>query len=401
MIILALVVAGCTTTTPATPATVTPTPPPTIPPGSPIVGSWVLESMVSAGTPVTLVPGTTITATFARDGKFSGSDGCNQQSGTYMVTGSQLQVGPNLASTMMACEARVMDQAGTYTRILVSPDTWQVSGDRLTIQDAKSGILVYVKQVPTVATTVPTTAPPVASPVGSWDLTSMTYMSGGSSATVMPAGQINAIFSTDGKLEGYAGCNAYSAGYTTNGSSMAVSGIVKTAMSCGGQLDTQERAYLGVLGTAARFENTGTQMTIYDAATPGSKLVYQPGTAQPVPVPAAIVGTWTLSGMERSGTSMTLASGVTTTATFTTDGEISGNGGCNQYSGTYVLGGSSAIAVSPLATTKMFCPDPAGSQETSYLAILQKAATWQVSSGKLTLRESGNTGNSLTYSKPA
>jgi heat shock protein HslJ len=397
MILLAIMIAGCTTT-PAIPATVTPTPAPTVPPGSPIVGSWVLESMVSAGTPVTLVQGTTITAIFGPDGRFSGSDGCNQNSGTYMVSGSQLQVGPNLASTMMACEAGVMDQASTYSRILVSPATWQVNGDRLTIQDSRSGILVYVKQVPT---PVPTTAPPVMSPVGSWDLTSMTYMSGGSSATVMPAGQINAIFETDGKVGGYAGCNDYSAGYTTNGSSMTVSGIIKTTLSCGGQLDTQERAYLGVLGTAARFENTGTQMTVYDAATPGSKLVFKPGTAKINPVPAAIVGTWTLTGMEKSGTSLTLAAGVKTTATFAADGALSGNGGCNQYSGKYILTGTSAIAISPLATTKMFCPDPAGSQETSYLALLQNAATWEVSSasGKLTLRESGNTGNSLVYSK--
>jgi heat shock protein HslJ len=401
ILVLALVVTGCTTT-PGTQAPVTPTAAPTVPPGSPIVGSWVLESMVSAGTPVTLVPGTTITATFGPDGGFSGNDGCNQHSGTYMVTGSQLQVGPNLVSTMMACEPQVMDQASTYTRILVSPASWQVSGDRLTIQSGQ-GILVYVKHVPAAPATVQTTAPPVMSVIGSWDLTSMTYMSQGSSVTVMPAGQVNAIFSTDGKVQGYAGCNDYSAGYTTNGSSMTVSGTIKTTMSCGGQLDTQERAYLGILGAAARFENTGTQLTIYDAQTPGSKLVYKPGTAQVNPVPAAIIGAWTLISMEKSGTSMTLASGVTTTATFTADGKLSGNGGCNQYSGTYVLTGASAIGISPLATTRMFCPDPAGSQETSYLAILQNAATWEFSdvSGKLTLRESGNTGNSLVYAKSA
>lgn len=396
MIVLALVAAGCTTT-PVT-APVTPTAAPAVPPGSPIVGNWVLESMVSAGTPVALVPGTTITATFAQDGKFSGKDGCNQNSGTYLVSGSQLQVGPNLASTMMACEPQVMDQAGTYTRILVSPATWQVSGDRLTIQSAL-GILVYVKQVPTVTTT----APPVMSPVGSWDLTSMTLVSGGSSVTQMPSGVINAIFGTDGTVGGFGGCNDYSAGYSTNGSSVDVGDIISTKMSCGNQLDTQERAYLGILGAAVRFENTGTQLSIYDDQTPGSKLVFKPGTAKASPVPTAIVGAWTLASMEKSSTSMTLSSSVTTTATFTVDGKLSGNGGCNQYSGTFVLTGTSAIGISPLATTKMFCADPAGNQESNYLAILQNAATWEYSdvSGKLTLREGGSTGNSLVYAKAA
>jgi heat shock protein HslJ len=368
LIILALVASGCTTA-PVTPAPVSTTAVPTVPPGSPIVGFWVLESMVSAGTPVALVPGVSISETFGPDGRISGTDGCNQHSGTYMVSGSQLQVGPALASTMMACELQVMDQASTYTRILVSPATWQVSGGRLTIQDARSGILVYVKQVPTVPTTVPTTALPVVAPVGSWDVTSMTYMSGGSSVTKSPPDtQIYAIFGADGTVQGYGGCNQYNAGYTTNGSSMAVSNMVKTLMSCGNVYDTQERAYLGILGGAARFENTGTQLTIYDAATPGSKIVFKPGTEKPVPIPSAIVGTWSLTGMTKNNAALTPASGVTTTATFGSDGKLSGNGGCNQYSGTYVLTGSSAIAVSPLATTRMMCPDPAMSQETSYLA---------------------------------
>ena len=396
IIILALMVAGCTT--PATQSPATTTAVPTVPPGSPIVGSWVLESMVSAGSPVVLVPGTTISALFGPEGRISGSDGCNQYSGTYMVSGSQLQVSPALASTMMACPTQIMDQATTYTRILLVPASWQVSGDRLTIQAGQS-ILVYVKQVPTPATTVPPVATPAAPPIGSWDLTSMTYMSGGSSVTVMPAGVINAIFGQDGKVQGYAGCNDYSAAYTTNGSSMAVSGTVKTTQSCGGQLDTQERAYLGVLGTAARFENIGTQLTIYDAQTPGSKLVYKPGTATVSPIPTAIVGTWTLIGMDKTGTSITLSPSVMTTAIFTADGKVSGNAGCNQYNGGYVLTGASAIGISPLATTKMYCPDPAGRQETNYLTIFQNAATWEVSdvSGKLTI--GAGTGNSLLYQK--
>jgi heat shock protein HslJ len=356
----------------------------------------MLESMVSAGTPVPLVAGTTINAVFGPGGTISGSDGCNQYSGSYMVTGTQLQVGPNLASTLMACEPPVMDQGSTYLRILVSPASWQVAGDRLTIQSGQS-ILVYVKWVPTVQTT----APPIISPAGSWDLTSMTYMSGGSSVTVMPAGQVNAIFGDDGTVQGYAGCNGYGGLYSTNGSSMTVTDVISTLMSCGNQLDTQETAYLAILRAAARYENTGSQLTIYDSQTPGSKLVYKPGTAKPVTVPAAIVGSWTLAGMERGGISLTLASGVTTTAIFAENGDLSGSGGCNQYNGAYVLSGSNAIAIGPLATTRMFCPDPAGSQETSYLAILQKATRWEVNptSGGLTLREGGNTGNTLSYVK--
>jgi heat shock protein HslJ len=399
LLILALVASGCTTT-PA-PAPVTTTAVPTVPPGSPIVGIWVLESMVSAGTPVTLVSGTTITATFGPTGTFSGKDGCNSQSGSYMVTGSQIQVGPNLVSTMMACEPQVMDQASTYTRILVSPASWQVSGDRLTLQAGQS-ILVYVKQVPTAPTTAATTAPPVLSIVGSWDVTSINYQSGGSSVTKSPPdAKIYAIFGSDGTVQGFAGCNDYAAGYTTNGSSMTVSDMIQTLMSCGNVYDTQERAFLAILGAAARFENTGTQLTIYDASTPANRIVFKPGTEKAVPVPSAIVGTWSLTAMNKNGVALTVAPGVTTTATFGTDGKVSGNGGCNQYSGEYILTGSSAIAIGPLATTRMACPEPAMSQETYYLSIFQNAVKWEYSStsAKLTITDGTSNKNTLVYAK--
>jgi heat shock protein HslJ len=400
LIILALVASGCTTA-PVTPAPVSTTAVPTVPPGSPIVGFWVLESMVSAGTPVALVPGVSISETFGPDGRISGTDGCNQHSGTYMVSGSQLQVGPALASTMMACELQVMDQASTYTRILVSPATWQVSGGRLTIQAGQS-ILVYVKQVPTAPTTAATTAPPVLSIVGSWDVTSINYQSGGSSVTKSPPdAKIYAIFGSDGTVQGFAGCNDYAAGYTTNGSSMTVSDMIQTLMSCGNVYDTQERAFLAILGAAARFENTGTQLTIYDASTPANRIVFKPGTEKAVPVPSAIVGTWSLTAMNKNGVALTVAPGVTTTATFGTDGKVSGNGGCNQYSGEYILTGSSAIAIGPLATTRMACPEPAMSQETYYLSIFQNAVKWEYSStsAKLTITDGTSNKNTLVYAK--
>ena len=87
--------------------------------------------MVSAGTPVTLVPGTTITAIFGPGGTISGSDGCNQYSGSYMVSGSQLQVSPTLASTMMACgePAGVMEQEAQYLAALQSAATYQIEGN--------------------------------------------------------------------------------------------------------------------------------------------------------------------------------------------------------------------------------------------------------------------------------
>lgn len=70
------------------------------------------------------------------------------------------------------------------------------------------------------------------------------------------------------------------------------------------------------------------------------------------------------------------------------NGAVSGNGGCNSYSGSYTAA-DGAISVSPLAVTMMFCAEPEGvaEQETLYLAALQGAAQYAIDGSQLTLSD--------------
>jgi len=77
------------------------------------------------------------------------------------------------------------------------------------------------------------------------------------------------------------------------------------------------------------------------------------------------------------------------TARFTKDA-VSGNGGCNQYSGPATLTGTT-VALGPFAGTLKACPDPAGTQEQQYLAALELARTWEVVGNRLTLFRDGGT----------
>lgn len=65
---------------------------------------------------------------------------------------------------------------------------------------------------------------------------------------------------------------------------------------------------------------------------------------------------------------------------------LSGNAGCNTYSGTFRTEGGE-IVIGPLATTKMACLDAAlQAQETIFLGALGDATTWeQTPDGKLIL----------------
>jgi heat shock protein HslJ len=217
---------------------------------------------------------------------------------------------------------------------------------------------------------------------------------------------ISAIFGTDGTVQGFGGCSDYSGVYTTTGSSVRVTNIISTPTSCGNVLETQERAYLAILGASSTFENTGSTLTILTSSSPPGKLVFQPGNATPSPVITAIVGTWGLTQMTKNYASLSIVAASQPTATFTADGNLSGTGGCNQYSGRYMLSGissisSSSISIGPLATTKMYCADPVMSQEVAYFGILGNAARWEFldTSGTLTIWDNSTSLNRLDFKK--
>jgi len=69
-------------------------------------------------------------------------------------------------------------------------------------------------------------------------------------------------------------------------------------------------------------------------------------------------------------------------ATFTTNNKVSGNGGCNRYSGAYNLNEEGGINVSELISTKMACP---GNGEAEYIKALTTANVAKVEKDKLVL----------------
>lgn len=81
-------------------------------------------------------------------------------------------------------------------------------------------------------------------------------------------------------------------------------------------------------------------------------------------------------------------------------GGISGSGGCNRYNADFSLGGDNpfVLRIGPIASTRMACPDPAGSQEGEYLSALENVSQWNYFYGRLALyyqNEAGEIGRLL------
>ena len=78
--------------------------------------------------------------------------------------------------------------------------------------------------------------------------------------------------------------------------------------------------------------------------------------------------------------------GTELTVTFTPDGQASGSGGCNNFSGGYTLNGTS-LTVGPLATTMKACEQDIMDQEMQFLTALQTPTTVEPSGATVTLRD--------------
>ena len=110
-----------------------------------------------------------------------------------------------------------------------------------------------------------------------------------------------------------------------------------------------------------------------------------PTTTEPVPVEPTVEVTppvdlasqlvdqlWLLVAFGEAANPVVVEEGTVVTALFSSDGNLSGSGGCNNYSTTYALTGDGLTVSSPIATTMMFC-EKGSDQEAAMLAALQSA----------------------------
>lgn len=204
-----------------------------------------------------------------------------------------------------------------------------------------------------------------------------------SGLSVAPAAVVTAQFSSDGRLTGNAGCNNYTTSYETDGSAMTIAGpIARNLMACAAPVMRVEDAYVARLPKARSYAIRGRTLTITTSAAP---LVYRALDPE-----QALAGDWVVINYFRPGAVTSPVPGSTLTAKFAS-GTISGDAGCNQYSGPYETDGIK-IAIGPVASTLRACADPAvDEQESQYLAALALARTFSLAGGNLTLFRDGGT----------
>ncbi len=138
---------------------------------------------------------------------------------------------------------------------------------------------------------------------------------------------------------------------------------------------------LVIVDEASREGTANTQIEIIAAAT---------ATPQPSP----IIGTsWLLASYFDGATGMApVLPSVTVTALFGANAsQLSGSGGCNDYTTTYAASGG-VISIAPPAVSGRICTEPAGiaEQEQAFFRMLPLVTGYRLSPGKLELTGPGN-----------
>lgn len=202
--------------------------------------------------------------------------------------------------------------------------------------------------------------------------TSWTVVSVAGTATIADARPTMA-FAVEGTVSGSDGCNQYGGPFRTSGQEITVGQLTSTLIGCELQLGAQAQAFSQALAGATTWRQT--EDGALELHGHGDVIAEPPIDAPDSTsgVVIDLVGTdWVLEELAGSTFVDTFP-----TINFGGDGTVTGSAGCNTFSGTYAVDGTS-LGVGPLGTTKMACADPTMFVESAFLAALRGVTGWSV-----------------------
>ena len=383
-------------------------------PTSAIAGGWIPTGIAGAnGTLVPPVVGSVLTLVFGTDGTLTGTTGCNSLFGEYDIAGSAVIIEP-LGTTRMACTSdQLSQQEAAYVDALGRAASWTMDATGLSLiaEDGSTTVSlvddpnlpppsptpVMPTPTPTIAPTpVPTPTPsPRPTPTPSPRPTPKPTPKATAKPTPKPTAATVTVPNVVGDAEADAlvafGAAGVKAGAKTNKYDKAKKGTVISTDPKGGVVVAR--------GTAVDYKvSRGPEPTPSPTPQPTAKPTPKPTakpTPKPTPKPTAstapsdpLKGTsWILSKYD-DGTGDVITVPVqpeTPTAAFAS-GSISGFAGCNTYTGSYSLSGST-ITLGALSTTAKACDDLATAVEAIFLSAMGKITRWNVNdNGRLVLK---------------
>ena len=339
-------------------------------------GVWVLIGYGEASNPTVVEPGTYVTIDFSSsDDQVNGSGGCNNYFTSYSADDDgNLTINGPIGATAMACESG-MEQESLYFSALETVIGYTVTEQERLVLNYDSGAgtneqLFFDPEKPLVDTL--------------WVLNA--YGDANNPTFTQPGVVTTAVFAADGTVSGSAGCNQYSAGYSTQDSQISITAPTSTMMACETGME-QEYTYLTSLENAESYRILGSTLEIAYAG--GSGVLRYSSLHLPLENVRWVLGS--IDGQP-------LPLGVEVTAIFTPgedsqENALNGSAGCNGYFGSYTIEGQN-LEIGPLGATQMMCDEQVMQVESAFLAGLESAQSYETMLKQLTITTASG---SLTF----
>jgi heat shock protein HslJ len=98
------------------------------------VGSWQTTAFLQDDAVASLIAATEITASFAEDGRLSGSAGCNNYRTTFTTNGDGIEIAPPAATKKACAEPEgIMEQEAAFLTALPTASRFEVVGTSLNL----------------------------------------------------------------------------------------------------------------------------------------------------------------------------------------------------------------------------------------------------------------------------
>jgi heat shock protein HslJ len=186
----------------------------------------------------------------------------------------------------------------------------------------------------------------------------------------------------DGRCFGSSGCNRFSGSADVGAGSIVLGPLAGTMMACEPEVMDAEAATLAALAAASAW-----------SVRDGTLVLEGPDgiVMELAPAPSGLTGVrWIATGINNGrGGVVSAIPGWPVDAVFGEDETVTGRGGCNRFRGPWSLIGA-MLAIGPLATTRMACPDEAVmAQESAFTRAMELATSYERELDRLVLRDAG------------
>jgi len=179
-----------------------------------------------------------------------------------------------------------------------------------------------------------------------------------------------------GRVHGFAGCNQFFGSYAQKGERLELGMLGATMMACPEPAMSIENLFLRSFSGALRMAVAGNELTLTPQGG-GEALRFEREA------PPRLEGVeWEVTGYNNGRQAVVGPKVGSHLTVMFRDGQVSGSSGCNRFHGSFKAQGN-ALAIQPLATTRMACEEGLMAQEQEFLRALQSATTWKIVRGML------------------